>query len=307
MGFGRDLPTSFHEALAAAREILSRNEGLARRDTVATEAEQIVIAACRPGKERALSRVELFARLRDPFPREAGERVLKLAAARAEGGLLQHLTGVQAFLDHEYEVGPDVLVPRPETEILARAAMDALAAEFGDEGPGLGFELGVGSGILSVELLHRFPRLRMAATEVSPRAAARARANADRILGHEGARRLEITLVPEGQALPLPPSAAGASFLVSNPPYLVRADEIDDEVRRHEPAEALYAPEGDPLFFYRAIAEGAPGGQAFVELASERAQDIEAVFAERGWSTRVIRDLNGRERVLHARRERWTR
>jgi release factor glutamine methyltransferase len=107
-------------------------------------------------------------------------------------------------------------------------------------------------------------------------------------------------------------SLGPADFVISNPPYLVRgADEAEEEVARHEPAEALYAPEFNPLWFYERIAEGArervrPGGRVYVELAAERAETIRALFEKSGWRATIIEDLNGRPRVLKGSST-WTR
>src|ERR1700678_3795031 len=115
MALGRELPQSFLDALKLAASILARNPTLVQRRLVDTEAEQIVMIAYRRATGKTLSRVDLFMKRDDRFPEEAGESVIVLASLREEGRLLQHLSGFQTFLNHEYEVGPDVLIPRPET------------------------------------------------------------------------------------------------------------------------------------------------------------------------------------------------
>ena len=155
MAFSRDLPTSFEDALKTARRILSSRGDLVSRGLVDTEAELIVIAALRASVGgKSISRIELFSRARDRMPDMAGQKVVTFSMARAEGRLLQHITGVQYFMSHEYEVGPDVLVPRPETEALVERAIAELGTE--KNPPSLGLEIGIGSGVLSIELLARF-------------------------------------------------------------------------------------------------------------------------------------------------------
>lgn len=109
--------------------------------------------------------------------------MIQNSTARAHGKLLQHLTGVQVFLDHEYEVGPEVLVPRPETEVLVRAAMDQLKE------PQFGLELGIGSGVISIELLSHFESLTILASELSAEARDLALRNRNRILASPSSSR----------------------------------------------------------------------------------------------------------------------
>ncbi len=304
MAFGRDLPHSFKAALELAKKLLQANHALVERNTVDTEAEQIVIAAFRRVTGKSLTRMELFSRMEDRLPESVAEHVLTFAIARTEGKPLQYLTGFQVFLDHEYEVGPDVLVPRPETEILAVTAMDELGR--GYPPPITGFEVGLGSGVLSIELLSRFPGLKMTASELRPEAGARALKNATRILGASGLARLHIVRATDPLSVWEPfQDVDRADFLISNPPYLTATDPIDEEVRKHEPWAALFAPENDPLYFYREIASRAKSflkekSSVFLEIPHPRAQAILDLFLESGFSTRLVKDLTGRDRVLVA-------
>lgn len=303
----RERPDSFRKALQAAKELLSANQLLVARGLVDTEAEQLVIAALRSVGEPTISRSDMFLRIADRFPDLAGDKLLSLAGARAEGKPLQHLTGYQVFLDHEYEVGPDVLVPRPETEFLVVTALEELARRFGK--PELGLEVGLGSGAISVEMLSGVPALAMVASELTDAAVARARSNARRILGEGYEQRLEIVrpTAPLDVLTPFTRALKGrrAQFLISNPPYLIATDPIDSEVIDFEPHSALFAPEKDALHFYREIAVTAghhlaPGGCVFLELAPERAEAIRDLFAQRGWESKISRDLTDRDRVLVA-------
>ncbi|MGZ3687004.1 MAG: N5-glutamine methyltransferase family protein [Bdellovibrionota bacterium] len=302
MAFSRDVPTSFGEALQLAKRLLSANADLVKRSLIDTESEQIVSAAYRLATGKTLARVELFTRVHDAFPHVAGEKVIIIAMGRASGKPLQHLLGTQIFLDHEYEVGPDVLVPRPETELLATIAIETLAKE----PPQLGIEIGLGSGVLSIELLSRFPALTMTASELTEVARMRAAGNALRILERD-AHRLKIVAVQDPETVWDPFDAgAGADFLISNPPYLTPADPVDPEVHTHEPQTALYAPTHDPLHFYREIASGMdrylrPGAWVFLELAPERAAEVWELFEEKSREAEILKDLAGRDRILKAK------
>lgn len=315
MGMGSDRPHSFREGLKVARRILSRNPRLVSDQLVDTESEQIVLAAFRFATGKALNRMDLFLRMDDALPAAAGDKLLEWANLRSEGRILQHLTGFQAFLDHDYEVNSSVLVPRPETEMLVATAVEEL--EKRGHPPLLGLEVGAGSGAISVELLHSLPQLKMISTELMPEAQAMALRNSQRILGPaETATRLELLPVPRPDQVLEPFSARQgelpADFLISNPPYLIKqgnaSSEVNPEVFQFEPHAALFAPEGDPLYFYRKIAEGASGllkadGLVFVEVPHERADAISLCFEKSGWRVRLLRDLNGRERVLVGTKE----
>ncbi|MDR3607723.1 MAG: peptide chain release factor N(5)-glutamine methyltransferase [Oligoflexia bacterium] len=310
--FGQDLPTSFDSALRLAAAILSRNSELISRGVIQAEAELLVIEAYRRSGHASLTRMELYSRLADRFPEAAGEALIIMAGARSEGKILQHITGKQVFLDHEYEVGPDVLVPRPETEAMVAHAVKILAEQF--DAPRSGIEIGLGSGIISIELLSRFPSLRMISSELTEEAARRAGSNANRILGSgsRGLGRLQILRAPNaldvwGAFRSLASEGKPrAQFLVSNPPYLAPSDPIDREVLEQEPRTALFPPGTDPLHFYREIAGGLdeflePTGIVFLEIAPERSVEARALFARYDRDVRVYSDLNGRDRFIEVR------
>ncbi len=309
----REYPVSFNAALNLAKTLLSSNSDLVEKGVIEAEAEQIVIAAYREGMRQSnpITRVELYARMRDGFPPAAGKQVIIMAGRRSQGEPLQYITGTQYFLNHEYRVRPGVLVPRPETEVMVARAMEELCRAFAG-GPRLGLEIGLGSGIISIELLDRFPDLRMLASEVSIAAAEVARENVAAILGSEDSGRLRI--LPIGNARTvwdpfaelLHEETKMADFVISNPPYLTEDDSVDSEVRAYEPAIALFAPPSDPLFFYREVALNAARflrkeGWVFMEVPHERGQEICRLFNANGWASEVLTDLTGRDRVLIGR------
>jgi release factor glutamine methyltransferase len=308
MAWNRERPHSFKAALEAARQVLGASNELVAKGTIGAESETLVIAAYRAATGKLLSRAELYARIQDRYPDVAGDRLLAMAGTRAEGKPLQHVTGVQVFLDHEYDVGPDVLIPRPETEVMVSLAIEELRRRSAP--PRLAAEIGIGSGAISVELLAAFPSLKIVATELTVEAMARARANASRILGEVPAReRLRIARVggPREVWQPLEAELGPGTLdlVISNPPYLAEGDPIETEVRAYEPGGALFAPVDDPLHFYRELASGAerylrPGGMLLAELAPERAVQVLELFGGARWKARLIPDLTGRIRVLFA-------
>lgn len=311
------------QALEKTREILTKNAYLLENKLIQTESEQLVIAAYREATGTLLSRADiLLGAGNQEFPGlEAFNKLITMAEARARGKLLQHITGVQFFYRHEYEVGPGVLIPRPETEILIDTALTHLnTRNISGCNLQLGFEIGLGSGILSIELIknsHAYSLIapdgfRMLASELAPEAEAQARGNAAKILGQSAARLITLRA---GNVLevwqPFERFFDGvpvekADFLISNPPYLQKSrTEVDDDVYAQEPSNALFAPEEDLLYFYRIIVNRArefirQDGFVFLEIPHERAIAIQNLFIIAGWTVKLIPDFHGRNRVLVA-------
>ncbi len=308
MSFSQDLPPTFGAALKQAQKILANHRRLVAEGLIGPESEILVSAAYRRATGRELSRLDLFTRVSEPYPAEAGERLIVMASQRAEDKPLQHITGSQQFLSHEYAVSPATLIPRPETEFLVTFAIDQLRSqERASRRPiECGLEVGLGTGVISIELLHSFPNIRMRASELVPQARELARANAEKILGSFTEHRLTI-LATEGAREVLEPfglMGEPSDFLISNPPYVARGDAVSSDVLLHEPATALFGPEEDSVYFYRRIAEGArallkPEGRVFVEVPHERAELIRDLFSEQRWRCSLAADLTGRNRVLH--------
>jgi release factor glutamine methyltransferase len=227
----------------------------------------------------------------------------EIAMKRGTGIPLQHLLGFQYFLNHEYAVSPDVLIPRPETEILVTAAMehassqmnaDKLAPEF------MFFELGLGSGILSGELLSEFPKAHAAASDVSPAAISIAKKNLA-ALGVLNRIQILTTTNPDS-GFEIFQSQGQSDLVISNPPYVAVTDEIEDQVKNHEPHAALFPPQ-HPNYFYVNFIEHAknilkPDGAAFFEIPHERADSLRVLFQAKGFKCKLHDDLTGRPRVL---------
>lgn len=290
--------------------ILGTSSRIVESGSLETESEQLVIGAFRKatGRGRTFGRNDLYVRVMDMFPEDAGKLLVVMANRRAHGELLQHLLGYQYFLNHEYEVDTSTLIPRPETEILVYEATQTFKRKI--EQPKLGIEIGVGSGCISIELLKLFPTLSMIGTDFVEGALALSRRNAEKILGSEYANRFELRRAELANEVYEPLEEATwlrggrADFIISNPPYLASADEAEEDVRVHEPRTALFAPEGDPLYFYRRIVDGAeaylkPSGYIFLECPHERIDRIGTLFGS-NWKVDGYRDLTDRPRVLRA-------
>lgn len=224
----------------------------------------------------------------------------ELVARRARREPLQHLTGRAAFRSLDLAVGPGVFVPRPETELLAQLAIDALRAAAEPEP--IALDLGSGSGAIALSMATEVPHARVWAVENSPAAFPWTRRNVDEV----GAPNLE--LVFGDLAVALPGLDGRAAVVASNPPYIpAAAIPRDPEVRLYDPEHALYGG-ADGLDVVRVLSRRAlellhPGGTLMIEHGEAQAAEIAALLSGDGWHAIAHhRDLTGRDRVTTARR-----
>jgi release factor glutamine methyltransferase len=247
-------------------------------------------------------RIDLYLLFDRPLSEDEVGRLRALVAERGKGVPVAYLTGTREFFALPFEVTRDVLVPRPETEGLVEAALEALE---GVEAPVVA-DVGTGTGCVLVSILHRTPAARGHATDASPSALEVARRNAarhavaDRATFHEGSWLAPLRALESWGRL---------SAVVSNPPYVVRGDPtLDAHVAAHEPALALYVDGDDPSAPARAIAEQAlealaPGGFLALEVGAGAAPRVAESLAALGYAdVRSRRDLAGIERVVTARK-----
>ncbi len=230
---------------------------------------------------------------------ERGEFRSRLASL-LEGVPLAYVLGHQDFYEHRFEVGPGVLIPRSETELLVGRALADLP-----EGARV-FEPCTGSGCIGISLVLARDDLRVLSTDLSEEALVFARRNAE-ILSADPKR---LALRRGSYWEPAMP-AAPFDALLANPPYVdsARPELLDESVRRHEPKAALFADGADALSAYRALFEGAgdglrPGGLLLMELGSDTANSVASLALASGWfeKIQVLPDLGGRDRLLHGYR-----
>jgi len=235
-----------------------------------------------------------------PLSAEQAAEVRALAARRATREPLQHITGRAPFRSLNLLVGPGVFVPRPETELLAQLAVDALRAAA--EPQPIGIDLGTGSGAVAISMATEVPHAAVYAVERSPEAYAWAARNVE----ESGADNL--VLVPGDLADALPELTGRAAVVVSNPPY-VPDDAIprDPEVRLFDPPAALYGgPDG--LDVVRVLSRRAldllrPGGLVAIEHGELQGEQVRDILAADGWRAAATHvDLTMRDRVTTAMR-----
>jgi release factor glutamine methyltransferase len=247
------------------------------------------------------SRTQLVAHADDPFRNGRRARFDLMLARRERREPLAYILGTVNFRGLDLEVGPGVLVPRPETEVTAERAIER-ARERGRRPTVI--DVGTGCGAIALAVSVEVPEARVFATEL--RGAARGWAL--RNLARTGIR---VTLLPGNLLEPLHPSLGGAvDVVVSNPPYVAEGEHaaLPDEVRRFEPRDALIAgPTG--LETVVALLEQvrvwlAPGGWLVLEVAPHQTEKVCRLLGMVGYDeVTVTKDLAGRDRVVEAR---WT-
>ena len=265
------------KALAKAAEILATNSPTARLD-----AEVLLAAALDIGRDRLLL---------DPPAGPPPARFADMIARRLAGEPVAYITGRRDFWNIELEVGPGVLIPRPDSETLIAAAITHFA---GGPGPERILDLGTGPGTLLLAALDQWPRSTGIGIDFSPSALAYARRNAER-LGLADRAELRVGDWAEG-------IDEAFDLVLVNPPYVARDAVLGAGVAEHEPAEALFAGV-DGLDAYRTLAPIlarliAPGGLAAIEIGFDQATSATAVLAKPALSSSVTHDLAGHPRAL---------
>lgn len=216
----------------------------------------------------------------------------ELVARRVAREPLSHLTGLRAFWGRDFRVSPAVLDPRPETETLIAAALEAPFRRV--------LDLGTGSGAILITLLAENPEATGLGVDLSPEALAVAQSNADRlgVAARADLRQSDWFSDVEGRF----------DLIVSNPPYIAAAEMpgLAPEVRDWEPHLAL-TPGGDGLDAYRALIPGlpgylSPGGRVFLEIGPTQGAAVLDLLGRAGLlEPRLLRDFDGRDRVACGR------
>jgi release factor glutamine methyltransferase len=243
-------------------------------------------------------RARLLAAPGETVPSEAEARFQALVDQRARRRPPQHLLGTQGFWRHDFVVSPDVLIPRPETELVVEQTLVRLR---GLQRPVL-VDVGTGSGCIALSLAAELPDAEVHATELSAAALDVARVNARRL-------GLQARVAFHEGDLLLPVQGLRFDAIVSNPPYVDTAGRaaLPPEVRDHEPSLALFPP-GDVLGIQRRLAGQAlpalrPGGWLIVEVGLGQADDVSALQRDAGLEVDdVVRDLQGIPRTVVSHR-----
>lgn len=219
---------------------------------------------------------------------------------------LQYVTGKAPFAGRTFHVEPGVLIPRPETEQLCSLVAGDINAPANsgtaaDSGANI-LDIGTGSGCIAITLTLDIRLSRVTAWDISNDALAIAKENAAR-LGAKVDFKLQDALTP-------PADVELWDAIVSNPPYICDSERNDmsENVLAHEPHQALFVPDGDPLLFYRSIAQYGKkalkhGGKLYFEINERYARETEDMLREMGYDeVHTIKDIFGKDRNTVARR-----
>ena len=236
------------------------------------------------------------------------DEALVAFARMAAGEPLQYVIGYADFYGRQFRVTPDVLIPRPETELLCREVVTFLRS-CKIQAPSKVLDLCTGSGCIAWTLALEMPGAEVTAVDISEGALAVASAQdfADQA-SHTGALMPEFIKadVLAGPAV----VQQKYDIIVSNPPYVMDKEKVlmRQNVLDHEPHLALFVPDDDPLIFYRAVASWAeellnPGGYCIVEINEALGPETARIYVDAGFhSVQVIKDLSDRDRFVSFRR-----
>ena len=264
-------------ALAEAARRLEASSDSARLD-----AELLMAEALNIDRDRLIL---------SPPDRKVPDRFRAMVERRLAGEPVAYITGRRGFWNIELHVGPGVLIPRPDSEVLIASAIEHFD---GTAGPQRILDLGTGPGTLLLAALDVWPEARGIGVDVSRNALAYAAANARR-LGFDDRADLRLGNWADG-------IAQRFDLILCNPPYVAEGAELGPGVREYEPDEALFAGE-EGLDAYRALGPQLPrllepGGLAAIEIGFDQAERVAAIFSAAGLIPTVARDLAGQPRAL---------
>lgn len=237
-------------------------------------------------------RIYLYAHYDEPMNPEELAAFRELVKKRASRLSVAHILGKKGFMGLEFTVSRDVLIPRPETEML----VETVVQKAGQDAVSI-LDIGTGSGAIILSLLHYLPQAEGTGVDISDKALAIAKENGE----HLGLTS-RVTWLKSDLFTAVPEKAY--DWLVSNPPYLTGKDmqQLMPEVKE-DPPLALYGGE-DGLDFYRRLANDSQpyvkaGGHCAVEIGAGQAEDVIALFAAKGYvHEETVRDYGGIDRVL---------
>ena len=230
---------------------------------------------------------------------EASAEALGAFGRMASGEPIQYIIGKAYFYDREFKVTPDVLIPRPETELLVREAVN-WARRSGRKSLRV-LDLCTGSGCIAWSMALELPGSEVTAVDIS-----------DGALAVASGQKFECDVPPKfikADVLAGPVEGLGTfDMILSNPPYVMDSEKalMRKNVLEHEPWLALFVSDDDPLIFYRAVAAWAKqllksDGLCLVEINESLGRQTAKVFEDIGFrDVEVLQDLNSRDRFIRA-------
>ena len=253
---------------------------------------------------RGCERIMLYAAFDQVVADDVRAKFRELVKQRAEGAPVAYLVGKREFYSLSLRVTPDVLIPRPETELVVVETIES-GSKFKVQGSKLEVaDVGTGSGAIAVAVARHAPQCHVTAIDNNPAALAIARENA---AANGVAERIEVVLGDLLGGLPAQPRFA---VVASNPPYVSESEfaALAPSVKNHEPRQALVAGSEGTEVIERLIPQAAerllPGGWLIVELSPMIAARVVELIAKSGRyePATLLKDLAGLQRVAKARR-----
>lgn len=283
-----NLPYTIRDAKAWADERLRGLDGASLdRDILLTHVT---------GHDRAW----LMAHPEAPISYSDFDRYRELIEKRRNHMPVSYITGHREFMGLDFLVNEHTLIPRPDTEILVETAAAYLTG-LPETAPLQVLDLCSGSGAIGLSLAHRFPKVQLVLADISPRAMAVARMNAQNLKVEDRTRFMV------GDLFDAVAGVRDFHLIVSNPPYIPSKDirTLPRDVREYEPRQALDGGESG-VDFYDTIADKArqfilPGGQLIFEIGADQGEDVTALLRSYHWQDpRILHDLAGKPRVVRA-------
>ncbi len=244
------------------------------------------------------SGLHILALPESPLTQKQAARVLSICRELKSGKPLQYVLGETSFYNCTIKVNGETLIPRPETEEL----VDLIVKE--NRGfRGTILDIGTGSGCIAIALAINLPGTTVTGIDISEGAIALARENSKLNNATVSFLKADIMNFDVSQFIK-------TNIIVSNPPYVRESEKkhMAGNVLDFEPHNALFVPDSDPLRYYSAILEIAgkiliPGGRIYFEINEAFGKEMSGLIEEYGYSAiEVIRDLNGRERIIKGTR-----
>lgn len=212
---------------------------------------------------------------------------------------IQHIIGWTEFCGNKIAVGPEVLIPRPETEEIVQNTFTLLASN----PPKHVIDLCTGSGCIAIAFAKHWPKAKVTAVDLSEKALETAKRNAETNSVDITLKKCDILSNRWDKSLPL----CSFDLIISNPPYIMEMERetMSLNVTEHEPTMALFVPDNDPLLFYRSIADFAKkslskNGMLVVEINEQLATETCKLLESTGFIATLREDFRGKARSITA-------
>jgi release factor glutamine methyltransferase len=245
-----------------------------------------------------LKRLELYLQFERPLSESEKNKYREYLARRGNREPLQYILGYAEFMGEKFKVTRDVLIPRPETELLVEKIANENALF-----NGVILDVGTGSGNIAIMLAKYLPEARICATDISSSALEVAKENESQILGKNEIRFFVSDLFSSDFV----EKCESVDILVSNPPYISAEEfeKLQPEVKDYEPQNAL-TDGRNGLSFYEALANKgkellAQGGKIYFELGADEAEKVAEILKRNGFEEiEITKDYAGTERIIKA-------